>query len=334
MAGSNNLLQWNPNKVNQEDDTAYLADSQRSGGAPNGQIFPSLTANKLFYQLSTFVRAMGEMLKAKGYTISDASISTLITVLSDIVTKPELPIVQTSDFSGLAIKVTSTTQLTILANFINLWNSTLGLSLRQSGVNLTINTGVSGAGGLDTGSLAANTWYAVWALYNPTTSTLTGVISLSATYPTLSGYTYGVRLGWVRTDANKYLIPIIQYGRTVQYVNSGSGLPVMASGAAGNLTTPTWVAVPVGNFVPPTAFQIALELYELNNWGIAVVPNNNYGGTDSTTNPPLCLLVPASNYAATYEGMLVKMILESTNIYWANGGAASYLYASGWEDNL
>lgn len=336
MAGSNNLLQWNPTKANQENDAAYLTDAQRSGGAPNGQIFASLTANKLFYQLTTFVSAMAQMLAAKGYAISDADISALIVVLSDIVTKPELPLVQTNEFSGLVIKVTSNTQLTIVANFINLWNPTLGRSLRQSGVNLTVNTGTIGANGLDAGSIAASTWYSVWAIYNPSTLTLAGLISLSATSPTLpSGYTYLVRLGWVRTDAASHLIPTLQNGRTAQYVNGGSGLPQMASGGpVGSLTTPTWVAVPTGNFVPPTASKIAVALYEYNGYGIAVVPNNNYGGIGSASNPPLCLLVPASNYAATSEGMLVEMTLESSNIYWANNSYTSYLYCLGWSDNI
>jgi len=85
---SNNFQQWNPAAVNQQDDSAYTADAMRTGGAVTG-IFASDLANKLFYQCTTMVSALGESLSNKGYTISDASISTLITALSNILTKAD-----------------------------------------------------------------------------------------------------------------------------------------------------------------------------------------------------------------------------------------------------
>ena len=88
MAGSNNFLQWNPNALNQQDDATYVLDVMRTGGAITG-IFTSELANKLFYQCTTMVSALGESLSNKGYTISDASISTLITALSNILTKAD-----------------------------------------------------------------------------------------------------------------------------------------------------------------------------------------------------------------------------------------------------
>lgn len=87
---SNNILQWNPGAANQEDDTTYEADAQRTGGAPNGVEFPSATANKLFYQLSTFCAAFAQSLSNKSYNISDASISVLEGVLANVVTFADL----------------------------------------------------------------------------------------------------------------------------------------------------------------------------------------------------------------------------------------------------
>lgn len=85
---SNNFLQWNPAAVNQQDDSAYTADAMRTGGAVTG-IFPSDLANKLFFQCSTMVAALGESLSNKGYAISDADIATLVTALSNILTKAD-----------------------------------------------------------------------------------------------------------------------------------------------------------------------------------------------------------------------------------------------------
>jgi len=58
-------------------------------------------------------------------------------------------------------------------------------------------------GGLDTGSIAANTWYYCFAIYNPTTSTADSLFSASYSSPTLpSGYTKKEYRGAVLTDAS------------------------------------------------------------------------------------------------------------------------------------
>jgi hypothetical protein len=74
---STNLLQWNPSAANQENDTAYAADSQRAGGATNPSVFPSILANKLYYQLSTYMTALFTAFANKGFSTSDASLATL-----------------------------------------------------------------------------------------------------------------------------------------------------------------------------------------------------------------------------------------------------------------
>ena len=84
-----NFLQWNPSKVNQEDDTEYAVDSQRLGGADLEELFPSETANKLFYQVATMVAGIGQMMSNKGYTMSDANFANLVTALANILTKAD-----------------------------------------------------------------------------------------------------------------------------------------------------------------------------------------------------------------------------------------------------
>ncbi len=85
---SNNFKQWNPGALNQEDDAAYAVDAMRTGGAVSG-IFSKELANKLFYQVTTMVAAFGEALSNKGYHPSDADIATLITLLSNVLTKAD-----------------------------------------------------------------------------------------------------------------------------------------------------------------------------------------------------------------------------------------------------
>jgi hypothetical protein len=87
-AAPTNFLQWNPGQINQEADASYSADAQRTGGAVSG-IFPSELANKLFYQVSTFVAALATALVNKGYEMQDTDLSTLITAMANILTKAD-----------------------------------------------------------------------------------------------------------------------------------------------------------------------------------------------------------------------------------------------------
>ena len=89
MAGSNNFLQFDPNKNNIQGDSDYNSSSYRQNGCQAG-VAPSLTHNKLFYQVSTMTAALGAAMAAKGYTISDADISALITAFGNIMTKADM----------------------------------------------------------------------------------------------------------------------------------------------------------------------------------------------------------------------------------------------------
>lgn len=74
------------------------------------------------------------------------------------------------------------------------------------------------AGGIDTGSVAADTWYARHLIKNPTTGVVDVLLSLSATAPTLpSGYTLFRRIGWHLTDGSANLISVLQDGDRFNY---------------------------------------------------------------------------------------------------------------------
>jgi hypothetical protein len=90
MSGSTNFQQWNPSQANQESDLAYTSDTQRIGGAANGSPLPSMTGNKLFYQLSTGITALMQMMAAKGFTCSDGNLASLASVLAAIQTTADL----------------------------------------------------------------------------------------------------------------------------------------------------------------------------------------------------------------------------------------------------
>lgn len=204
-------------------------------------------------------------------------------------------------------------------------------------VSLTIAGTTTGANALDTGTIAASTWYALWVIAKAD-GTTAGLLSLSATAPTLpSGYTFKARVGWIRTDgtANKYPLGFTQYGRRVQYKVAAGGnvpnMPIMANGATGSTSTPTWTAVGASAFVPPSAAKIALSVQagSASSQPVGVCPNNSYGSRTSLTNPPFFMHYPTNAGNVS----VFDMILESSNIYWACE-FASVLCCNGWEDNI
>lgn len=240
-------------------------------------------------------------------------------------------------FSGLKISSLGINNYNsvITANSVVLKNSAGNSYLAQS-VNVTGNINTVGANGLDTGTLAASAWYYLFLIYNPTTQTTAALFSLSATAPTLpSGYTFFARVGAVRTDSSKYLLQTLQQGRKSRYVPlAGSNVPTllaMASGVAGSVTAPTWVAVATGNFVPPTASHVEIILGVIANTSAIVAPNTAYGSITSLTATPI-LIAAGTNSA--YADSPSFIMLETSNVYWASNSASNYLNAVGWEDNL
>jgi hypothetical protein len=123
--------------------------------------------------------------------------------------------------SGLSItnnSGTPNTQITAIVGQAVVTNSS-GLGIFYSGGTLTINLATTGANGLDTGSIAASTFYHVFIIYNGTT--FAGLASTSATSPSLpSGYTYSMRIGTMQTDGSSHLRKTYQTGRRVKFSSS------------------------------------------------------------------------------------------------------------------
>lgn len=130
---------------------------------------------------------------------------------------------------------------------------------------LTSTITTSGKGGLDTGSEAADTWYAVHVIgdtngINPPDT----LLSLSATAPTMpSGYNVFRRIGWVRNNSSSDLFEFIQKwsGRVRRYwwlEEGGSTLRILTNGSATIFTS-----VDASSLIPPTStngtFSVAFE---------------------------------------------------------------------------
>lgn len=124
---------------------------------------------------------------------------------------------------------------------------------------LTVDITASGANGLDAGSVAANTWYAVYVISDSTElKQQAGLFSLSATSPTLpAGYDRYRRIGWVPTDGSSQIRRFFCQGEDSrrQYVFDAevTALQVLSGGNA-----TSWTQINLSSFVPSTVEIVQL----------------------------------------------------------------------------
>jgi len=148
----------------------------------------------------------------------------------------------------LLVKTNNTTpasKVDVSATFIIVFDSSDNSKLLKN-VSVTADITVSGANGLDTGTEAANTWYFVWVIYNPTTATVAALLSASSTDPTMpEGYTFKRRVGAVRNDGSSNFIPFVQRGSQLIYIPDGD---LDVSNVTANFATYS-----LASFVPPTS---------------------------------------------------------------------------------
>lgn len=125
---------------------------------------------------------------------------------------------------------------------------------RIENINLTIDITVSGENGLDIGSEAADTFYHFFVIFNPETSTTSGLFSLSPTGPTLpTGFTFFGLVGAIHNDSGNDFNDILQVGNLVtidrvQILNSGSS------------TTIPPVSVDLSTTIPISAIKFVASL--------------------------------------------------------------------------
>lgn len=156
MSGTSNFQQFNPPATNQENDAAYTGDPLRAGGIPVDAICPSPVANKLFYQLSIFVAAFGQMMATKNYSPNDGSaapgsaLANLEAVLANIMTQNDMgPFATTAAVTALITAGFAASFNvaggyikfpTFLGGFIIQWGQTPNFAVNNSGITaVTVN---------------------------------------------------------------------------------------------------------------------------------------------------------------------------------------------------
>ncbi len=105
----------------------------------------------------------------------------------------------------------------------------------------------SGAGSLDTGAIAASTWYHVFLVYKPSGTVIDVLTSLSPTSPALpSGYSNFRRIGSLLTDGSNNWTAFTQNGDEFLWstpVNNASNNNLTTTSVLFTVTVPTGVTV-------------------------------------------------------------------------------------------
>lgn len=116
--------------------------------------------------------------------------------------------VPTGERLGLVVAQTSaakSTSVTITADAIDIEGH------RNTAVNVAASLAVSGAGGLDTGAEGSSTTYYVWLIRKSSDGTVNGLLSTSATAPTMpSGYDQKRLVSFRRNDGSSNFIRAYQ----------------------------------------------------------------------------------------------------------------------------
>lgn len=148
--------------------------------------------------------------------------------------------------------------------------------------SVTMNAAVNGINGLDTGSLAANTLYAIYAVGDSSENNASGaVISANLSAPLMPvGYDMYRLIGYVRTDGSSHFLLGYWSGSANERVFVYD-VPIATAVTAGN--SATYAAVTLATFVP--AVQNVLAKIE-TNWTanaagdtLALQPFNAVGDT-------------------------------------------------------
>lgn len=232
--------------------------------------------------------------------------------------------------TGLNANVSVSVDEIVVENSSNIYTTLRGVSLTIAGTSVGVNA-------LDAGTIAASTWYSVWVIYNG--STVAGLLSTSATTPTLpGGYTHKARVGWIRTDGtgNKYPLAFKQNGRKFRYTPiAGTNLtyfPAVATAVAGTAlltTTVTWSAgQSTANTFPTTAAYITVMA--INNGFVAVSDSTTYDGLGYSAVRP----IPNSTTSNANGDKVVAEFPYTTTLYVAGNSGAPNVYAIGWEDSI
>lgn len=296
---------------------AFVPDAANTGAGVTVNVNTLGAANLVHRDLSPL--AAGEIENGRMVVaVHDGSTGfVVINSLKALYTPSEAVMATVKNLSVVTNAGAPNTKVDIAADEIALKNTANGRTFLASAAAVTVDIGLGVAvNGLDVGAEAANTWYYMWVISDGVT--VSGLISLSSTAPTMPGaYIYKALVGAVRNDAGSNFMAMWQTGREVFFPTQQ-----VFSSAAGSLT---YVIQTLATFVPPNA-KIALGNAgesTANTGGVAVAGDVNGTGE-------VAIVGTNGNAVSTFtvSGMFRVPMITAQNVYWkADNIAARYRMA-------
>lgn len=157
--------------------------------------------------------------------------------------------------NGLNLSYATTTTMTVGTGQCRNSSDVVDINVDAA---LTINTASSGVNGLDQGSIANNTLYAVFVVADSSEKLpVCAMLSTSATAPVLPyGYDAIRRLGWVRTNGSAQILDFTQRGAGAlrnMYYAASIATDITAGASA------TFAAVDASGSAPSTAVELIVK---------------------------------------------------------------------------
>jgi hypothetical protein len=182
----------------------------------------------------------------------------------------------------------------------------------------------SGNGGMDTGSVAINTWYHVYLIANASGSTVDVLFSLSASAPTLpGGYTLFRRIGSMKTNGSSQWTPFLQNGDRFSWVT-----PVLDVNGVTLTTTASTLTLPSC----PTGVVVTARL----NVAGAPAVYNYFSALNTADMAPASAAAPGASSVSETVNFWYSIEVELNTSAQLRGrgfaSVSSYVVVFGWWD--
>lgn len=237
--------------------------------------------------------------------------------LTQIINKPSLYI------NDMGISYLTTTTILMNSGLVRNSDNSYDITVASP---ITMNLALNGANGLDVGSLAASSWYSVWAIGDSRNYNAGAYIATLGTHsvPTMpDGYDVLERVAWFKTDGSSHVIKFAQYGirgervyiwdEGVQVFNGSSpGLSFTALSLAGSVPP----SVQLVKFILSLASNSASNVMRIRPTGTASA-NHLYVQNSAATNAASHAL--ESNCSALQSIDYESTSTSDTLQIWVNG---------------
>ncbi len=185
----------------------------------------------------------------------------------------------------------------------------------------------SGNGGLDTGTIAANTWYYVYAILKADLITSDVLVSLSASSPTMpSGWTLSRRIGAMQTDVSSHWYAFTQTGDDFVRATGVVDVNTTISTSRSSLTLSS---------APPNmpARIRAYAFHATAQVGVVLQPTAETDGTPTGAAAPLySLYAETANAGAAGEFEIMTDALAQIAVRASQTSSTVRILTKGWKD--